>query len=103
MIYAIIVLSSIIAVQGMAVCLLYRNTKKEIERADSAILNISVSANSEIEKLERQVADLQRGICPDYEAAKKAAESLDKFNGAVNMYLGYDMHDVIRAREGGGE
>lgn len=126
MFYLIISLFCIVAVQGLCIVLLWRKNyelschltekvnvalstairyNEELKAAtDSALSeyrNRTDAIDNVIRGQERQIADLERGVCPDYEKAKEAASWLDKFNDSVTGYLSYDMKTAIHSRGGG--
>ena len=71
--------------------------KKADDRTDARI--------SDLEKVyEKRISDLEKGIVPDFEKAKAAADAVNDFNAGISGILGFDPHDVLKKqRKEGGE
>ena len=53
--------------------------------------------------LEKRIINLESGIVPDFEAAKKAAKSVNDFNTGLSAIMGYDPLEAVRkSREASG-
>ena len=48
--------------------------------------------------LMRQVNDLNKGIVPDFEKAKAAAQAVNDFNAGISGILGFDPYEAIKAQ-----
>ena len=59
--------------------------KKEAEEAKKA-----VKENTE------KIADLEQGIIPDFEMARKAADEVNKFNEGISGILGFDPFEAMK-------
>lgn len=88
--------------------------RNEKQRADSLVdkakayeedLRYKAAASAEREKLAVRIENLEKGIVPDFEEAKKAVSSVNDFNRGLNNILGFDPFDALekqrnRAQEG---
>ena len=45
-----------------------------------------------------QINDLKKGIVPDFEKAKAAAQAVNDFNAGISGILGFDPYDAIKAQ-----
>ena len=74
-----------------------------LERIDKDTCNLSQRAQAlsdSIYGLCEKVGALEKGICPDYEAAKEAAKAVDDFNSGLSAILNFDpLGDARRKRE----
>lgn len=43
-----------------------------------------------------RIEDLEKGVVPDYEKAKEAAEAVNDFHAGISGILGFDPHEVLR-------
>ena len=50
--------------------------------------------------LSARIDALEKGISPDYDKAKEAANALNAFNDSINAILGYDPYKAIRQKDG---
>lgn len=50
--------------------------------------------------LAQRIEALEKGISPDYDKAKEAANALNAFNDSINAILGYDPYKAIRNKDG---
>ena len=48
------------------------------------------------EKYEQRIGDLEKGIVPDFEKAKAAADAVNDFNAGISGILGFDPHEVLK-------
>ena len=124
MVIAAIILSSLaLAAATGSIILTLRERKRNLERnaaqmdyADrvgSDILNRAADAVSaaaanlgmRIEKQGKELEELHKGIVPDFEKAKAAAQAVNDFNSGITGILGFDPYDALkaaRAKESGG-
>jgi 2,3-bisphosphoglycerate-independent phosphoglycerate mutase len=74
---------------------------------DSARVNILRDVNAVVDPLKAAVEDMSKGIVPDYEEAKKAAEATNEFHRGIANILNYNEMDSLRrmreAEQSGGE
>lgn len=55
-------------------------------------------------EFDKRLKDLERGVVPDFEKAKAAAEAVNDFNAGISGILGFDPHEVLKKqRQDGGE
>ena len=80
-----------------------RDAWDRLERIDEDIRNLSQRAqvlSDSIHDLCEKVGALEKGICPDYEAAKEAAKAVDDFNSGLSAILNFDpLGEARRKRE----
>jgi hypothetical protein len=52
---------------------------------------------------EERLSNLEKGVVPDFEKAKAAADAVNDFNTGISGILGFDPHEVLKKqrREGG--
>lgn len=74
-----------------------------LERIDKDTRNLGQRAqvlSDSIHDLCEKVGALEKGICPDYEAAKEAAKAVDDFNSGLSAILNFDpLGEARRKRE----
>ena len=46
--------------------------------------------------VELRVESLEKGIVPDFEKSKEAADAVNSFNAGITGILGFDPHDVLK-------
>lgn len=55
-------------------------------------------------QFDKRLQDLEKGVVPDFEKAKAAAEAVNDFNAGISGILGFDPHEVLKKqRQEGGE
>lgn len=77
-----------------------RKRSQERNTAQMQYTDVSVKAVSD------RVADLEKGVVPDFEKAKEAAAAVNNFNDGITGILGFDPYDALKAqrnRESRGE
>ena len=55
---------------------------------------------------DKRIGDLEKGVVPDFEKAKAAANAVNDFNAGISGILGFDPHEALkkqRAEGYGGE
>ena len=117
-ILAVICLVSIIC----NICLFYRHKrdvkkivfafdsfKGQTNREKDSLIRDIMAANARIEemklKTDLRIKALEDGLCPDYEAQKKATSALNDFNQGLANILGFDPFEArkdARKKENGG-
>ncbi len=79
------------------------DVRNRFESIDEDIRNLSQRAqvlSGSIHDLCEKVGALEKGICPDYEAAKEAAKAVDDFNSGLSAILNFDpLGEARRKRE----
>lgn len=83
-----------------SLALTVRNEKRSQKRktilvnyVDSAEAHFNKQAKGFAERLEK----LEKGITPDYEHAKAAADAVNDFNRGISNILGFDPHEALAA------
>ena len=102
MIIAIILssLALLAAITAAGLCL--RERKRSQER-NTALLQLVERNRQEV--IDRVVA-LEKGVMPDYEKAKEAANAVNNFNAGITGILGFDPYTALQAqrdKDRGGE
>lgn len=94
MIIAIILssLALLAAITAAGLCL--RERKRSQER-NTALLQL-VERNRQV-VIDRVVA-LEKGVMPDYEKAKEAADAVNNFNAGITGILGFDPYKALQAQ-----
>jgi hypothetical protein len=107
-----IILSSLAllaAIADLGMTLLDRKRSKErntalMDYADASASDVlaKAAANTgasvgELEaKFDKRITDLEKGIVPDFEKAKAAANAVNDFNAGISGILGFDPHEVLK-------
>ena len=68
--------------------------KKRNQKRNTALCNLIEEQRKELVK---RIDDLANGVVPDYEAAKKAADSLNDFNRGIASIMGFDPYEALRS------
>lgn len=86
-----------------------RNEKRNQKR-NAALINYVDSAETHFNKqakgFDERLDKLEKGITPDYEQAKAAADAVNDFNRGISNILGFDPHEALiasRRKDGEGE
>lgn len=69
---------------------------KASENTGASIGELEAKCNTLIEELKKRIADLEKGIVPDFEKAKAAANAVNDFNAGISGILGFDPHEVLK-------
>lgn len=70
---------------------------RQIERSERICCEYTDAMNL---LLSARIDALEKGISPDYDKAKEAANALNAFNDSINAILGYDPYKAIRQKDG---
>lgn len=68
--------------------------KKRNQKRNAALCDL---IEEERKKIVKRLEALEEGVVPDYEAAQKAADSLNDFNRGIASIMGFDPFEVIRS------
>lgn len=68
--------------------------KKRNQKRNAALCNLIEEQRKE---LSARIKNLEDGVVPDHEAARKAAESLNDFNRGIASIMGFDPYEVLRS------
>lgn len=68
--------------------------KKRNLKRNTALCDLVEAVRKE---LSIRIKDLEDGVVPDHEAAKKAADSLNDFNRGIASIMGFDPFEAIRS------
>lgn len=86
-----------------------RNTA-QLQHTDVAVKAVAKDSKQQLcdmeKRLESRLAALEKGVVPDYEKAKEAADAVNSFNAGITGILGYDPYSALQAqrdRENRGE
>lgn len=106
-----IILSGLALLAAITVFVLFVQEKKrnEKQRADSLVekakgyeeeLRYKAAISQEMDKLVTRICNLEKGIVPDFEEAKAAANAVNDFNRGLSNILGFDpLEEAKKARE----
>lgn len=75
---------------------------KAVSDYATAIENQIQSVVNDMAKIGERVGNLEKGIVPDMEAAKKAASAINDMNAGISAILGYDPVEAYRKSQAGG-
>jgi hypothetical protein len=80
-----------------------RNQKRSAATADYVAVEASAALREAMEALkrfeeacEKRFHDLEVGLIPDHEEAKKAVQSLNDFNRGISSIMGFDPYEALR-------
>ena len=108
-----IVLSSLALLAATAGLILTIRERKRSQKRNAALLRyIERTAQDTLEKateavkaLEKSCGDrieaLEKGIVPDFEKAKAAANAVNDFNAGITSIMGFDPFEALRAQRDG--
>ena len=78
---------------------LAKDMNGRMEKLFAAVKSVNTKAE-EAKKAAKEnadkIADLEQGIIPDFETARKAADEVNKFNEGIAGILGFDPFDAIK-------
>ena len=79
-----------------------RNQKRSAATADyieAEVTRAYLEAVKKIEnaekRLEKRIIDLENGLIPDHEEAKRAVQSLNDFNRGISSIMGFDPYEAL--------
>ena len=99
MIFFAIVLSSLALLAAISALLLVLNERKRNQKQNTALTQYTDAAVQESEnRLGDRVEALEKGIVPDFEKAKEAANAVNNFNAGITGILGYDPYSALQAQ-----
>jgi hypothetical protein len=73
-----------------------RNQKRNVALCDLRDKDLE-AIKAAFEEIRGKITDLESGVIPDHEAAKRAADSLNDFNRGIASIMGFDPFEAIRA------
>ena len=113
-----IILSSLALLAATAdLVLTLRERKRSKERNTALMQYVDMSASDLLAKAaaktgetvgslqkeyDKRIGDLEKGIVPDFEKAKAAADAVNDFNAGISGILGFDPHEVLKKQRGDG-
>ena len=62
--------------------------------------DVKAELAKQVSELDVRIASLEKGIVPDFEKAKEAADAVNNFNAGITGILGFDPHDVLKKQRG---
>ena len=102
-----IILSSLALLTAIFALILVLDERKRSQKRNTALKQYADAAVAQSEKrLGDRVEALEKGIVPDFEKAKEAANAVNDFNAGITGILGYDPYSALQAqrdKERGGE
>lgn len=98
-----IVLSSLALLAAVSSVFLVLDERKRSQKRNTALMrHVEASGKS----MEERIKALEKGVVPDFEKAKEAANAVNDFNAGITGILGYDPYSALQAqreKERGGE
>ena len=98
-----IVLSSLALLAAVSSVFLVLDERKRSQKQNTALMRyVEASEKS----MEERIKALEKGVVPDFEKAKEAANAVNDFNAGITGILGYDPYSALQAqreKERGGE
>ena len=87
-----IILSSLALLAATADLVL---TLRERKRSKERNVALDKYIATEFERINQRLKDLESGVIPDHEEAKRAIDSLNSFNRGLASIAGYDPFEVL--------
>lgn len=81
------------------IMVLYRRINKLVMRIDAqsgAAKALNDTFRDTYGKVQMRLEELEKGVVPDYEAAKEAAKAVNDFNAGISGILGFDPKEALR-------
>ena len=97
-----IILSSLALLAAITSVILFWDERKRSQKQNTALLRYENSVG----KLADRIEALEKGIVPDFEKAKEAANAVNDFNAGISGILGFDPYKALQAqreKQHGGE
>lgn len=94
-----IILSSLALLAATADLILTLWERKRSKERNTALMQYAdTAAEKGRQELSRRLEDLEKGIVPDFEKAKEAANAVNSFNAGITGILGYDPYAALQAQ-----
>ena len=94
-----IVLSSLALLAATADLTLILWERKRSQKRNTALMQYADAAvRKGSQDLLRRLENLEKGIVPDFEKAKEAANAVNSFNAGITGILGYDPYAALQAQ-----
>ena len=90
-----IVLSSLALLAAITAAGLCLRERKRSQERNTALLQL---VDRYQEDTEKRLNDLETGVVPDHEKAKKAADAVNSFNAGITGILGFDPYEALQAK-----
>ena len=81
---------------GVSLGLLIREKKRSQERNAAMADYVDAAITAALKPIIQRVSDLENGLIPDHEEAKRAVESLNDFNRGISAIMGFDPYEAVR-------
>ena len=97
-----IILSSLALLAAFTSAILVLCERKRSQKRNTALLQYIDS----VKNLEERLKALEKGVVPDFEKAKEAANAMNDFNAGISGILGFDPYKALQAqreKQHGGE
>ena len=108
-----IILSSLALLAATAGLILTIRERKRSQKRNAALVryvertaqDVLTKATESVKTLEKSCGDrieaLEKGIVPDFEKAKAAANAVNDFNAGITGIMGFDPFEALRAQRDG--
>ena len=94
-----IIMSSLALLAAMFALILALDERKRSQKRRTALTQYADTIVAQSEKcLKERISALEKGIVPDFEKAKEAANAVNDFNAGVTGILGYDPYSALKAQ-----
>lgn len=97
-IFAVVMSSLALLAATGSVMITVMERKRSQERNTAQLQYTDTSVKAVEERLDARVGNLEKGIVPDFEKAKEAANAVNNFNAGITGILGYDPYTALQAQ-----
>ena len=97
-IFSVIMSSLALLAATVSVMITVMERKRSQERNAAQLQYTDTSVEAVEKRLDTRVGNLEKGIVPDFEKAKEAANAVNNFNAGITGILGYDPYTALQAQ-----
>lgn len=97
-IFAVVMSSLALLAATVSVMITVMERKRSQERNAAQLQYTDTSVKAVEERIAARVGNLEKGIVPDFEKAKEAANAVNNFNAGITGILGYDPYTALQAQ-----
>lgn len=96
MIFALIMSGLALLAAIYCVAITMRNEKRNKKRNAALIRYVQKTVDGLAKKCDQRLDSLEKGITPDYEQAKAAADAVNDFSKGITNILGFDPMEALK-------